>query len=350
MWPAGSGFVGAVAWAQWEPLTKFGFLFLTNAHPQVKVCVCGKASFIWVWGCYGTPGQCCTCPGQCQAQCPAPPLVRCSGLCTALRYRRAASSARVADARHAGEPCGVPGDPGVPGEGMAGTPAAAGRLSPPAKYHSLPGGRRSCRRVPVPFGRGRAGPRWCRSPRPLVRPARPPPAPPHCPPRPPPCGPPRPAPALPPSSGQPCPSPLFSPKANGDEMPRVGPGRARRGRSVHPQSPPLARWPVCGAAGGACQPRPAEWRRSAAGRCCCCCCSRCQVSPPGPRPIVRPAPGPARGFIYPASAGPAGEGAGTGGGSALCSRRDGARGERWEARAVRGPSALWWGVFANDSL
>lgn len=55
-------------------------------------------------------------------------------------------------------------------------------------------------------------------------------------------GPPRPATSLPPPPpARPCPSPLSSPKANGEEMQKVGPGRARRGRSVRPLSPPLAR-------------------------------------------------------------------------------------------------------------
>lgn len=260
----------------------------------------------WVWGCSGTPEQCCTCAGQCRVHCSAPPLVRCPGR-GALGLAQPFGNAAPAPA-HVLPMLAMPvsralsrGSPASRGSAWPAAPAAAGRLSPPAKHRSrqrLPGsgmagaavGSGAVREGPRP--RGRARPRWRRSPRPLVcgaaRPCRPP-------------APgivrrdPRPAarpvqrrPSLPPSSGRPCPSPLFSPKANGDEMQRVGPGRARRGRSVRPQSPPLGRWPVCGAAGGACQPRPAEWRRSAAGRCCgrcCCCCSRCQVSP---RPIVRP--------------------------------------------------------------
>lgn len=135
----------------------------------------------------------------------------------------------------------VPVNPAGPG-GMA---RLEGSARPP-KYRGPKcrlGARRSCRRLSVLFGRSRVpgavlGPDGAGARGPSCGPAAP---------RivrrdPPPCARPvQPRPSLPPSSGRPCPSPLFSPKANGDEMPRVGPGRARRGRSVRPQSPPPAR-------------------------------------------------------------------------------------------------------------
>lgn len=96
---------------------------------------------------------------------------------TAPGERRARSSARVAAARHGGEPCGVRGEPGVPGEGMAGSSSRGWKVQPPAKYHSRqrpPGsgvggaavGSRC--RPEEPRLRGRARPRWRRRPRPLV--------------------------------------------------------------------------------------------------------------------------------------------------------------------------------------
>lgn len=227
---------------------KIGFLFLINAHPHVICLHVWEGRFYlgvrMLWHTWTVQHLHRAVRVQCSA------LVRCSGRGALAQPlgNAAPGPAHVLPTltQHAGEPCGVRGSPASRGKAWPAAPAAAGRLSPPAQYHSrqrppgwgsaeLPSGPGAARRgsacgaVLGPDGAGArgpsralpAGPAALSAATPALRPA--------------------PSSALPPSSGRPCPSPLFSPKANGDEMQRVGPGRTRRGRSVRPQSPPLAR-------------------------------------------------------------------------------------------------------------